>query len=109
MSTQPLEPTTTQRPDSPVLSRRAFVTGAAAGALPLALPAVAAAAGGPSSRLSRRMLTLGPSVWSVGSSMFNRPNLIGQVSERTALEAMIMHSDNTATDMMFNLVKQALS
>ncbi|WP_433969830.1 serine hydrolase [Tunturiibacter gelidiferens] len=31
--------------------------------------------------------------------MFNPPNLIGKVSERTALEAMIMHSDNTGTDM----------
>jgi beta-lactamase class A len=38
-------------------------------------------------------------VWSVDSATFNPPNLIGKVSERTALEAMIMHSDNTGTDM----------
>ena len=30
---------------------------------------------------------------------FNPPNLIGKVSQRTALEAMILHSDNTGTDM----------
>ena len=36
--------------------------------------------------------------------MFNPPNLSGLVSQRTALEAMIMHSDNTATDMSMKQV-----
>jgi beta-lactamase class A len=49
--------------------------------------------------LKTRQLSLDASVWSLDSAMFNPPNLIGKVSERTALEAMIMHSDNTGTDM----------
>ena len=49
--------------------------------------------------LTANQLTLDASVWSVGSPTFNPPNLIGKVSQRTALEAMIQHSDNTATDM----------
>jgi len=49
--------------------------------------------------LKTRQLDLDASVWSLHSSILNPPNLIGKVSERTALEAMIMHSDNTATDM----------
>ncbi|HEY4044157.1 MAG TPA: serine hydrolase, partial [Rhodopila sp.] len=49
--------------------------------------------------ISQTQLTLDASVWSADSQMFNPPNLIGKVSQRTALEAMIMHSDNTATDM----------
>jgi beta-lactamase class A len=44
-------------------------------------------------------LDLNLSVWSSDSATFNPPNLIGQVSQRTALEAMILHSDNTGTDM----------
>jgi len=43
-------------------------------------------------------------VWSPGSDIFNPPNLSGLVSERTAMEAMVIHSDNTATDMV---LKQA--
>jgi beta-lactamase class A len=72
--------------------------------------------------LSSRSLDLNASVWSVDSATFNPPNLIGQVSHRTALEAMINHSDNTGTDMSIkatvadfaaaakalNLVKDAL-
>jgi beta-lactamase class A len=50
-------------------------------------------------RLKAQQLSLDASVWSLDSAMFNPPNLIGKVSERTALEAMIMHSDNTGTDM----------
>jgi beta-lactamase class A len=46
-----------------------------------------------------QQLELDASVWSADSATFNPPNLIGKVSERTALEAMIMHSDNTGTDM----------
>src|SRR3984957_14717390 len=49
--------------------------------------------------LKAQQLTLDASVWSVDSATFNPPNLIGKVSQRTALEAMIMHSDNTGTDM----------
>ncbi len=49
--------------------------------------------------LKTQQLSLDASVWSVDSATFNPPNLIGKVSERTALEAMIMHSDNTGTDM----------
>ena len=53
--------------------------------------------------LEEETLVLDESVWSLGSPIFNPPNLRGTVSERTALEAMIMRSDNTATDMIFNL------
>jgi beta-lactamase class A len=49
--------------------------------------------------LTAKQLTLDASVWSVDSATFNPPNLIGKVSQRTALEAMILHSDNTGTDM----------
>jgi beta-lactamase class A len=49
--------------------------------------------------LKATQMPLDASVWSVDSAMFNPPNLIGKVSQRTALEAMILHSDNTATDM----------
>ena len=44
-------------------------------------------------------LALDARVWCPASVVLNPPNLIGMVSERTALEAMIMHSDNTGTDM----------
>lgn len=53
--------------------------------------------------LETRMLALDETVWSLGSPIFNPPNVTGTVSERTALEAMILRSDNTATDMIFNL------
>jgi beta-lactamase class A len=49
--------------------------------------------------LRSKQLSLDASVWSLDSAIFNPPNLIGKVSHRTALEAMIMHSDNTGTDM----------
>lgn len=49
--------------------------------------------------LTANQLALDASVWSLDSATFNPPNLIGKVSQRTALEAMIMHSDNTGTDM----------
>jgi beta-lactamase class A len=48
--------------------------------------------------ISGHQLTLDQSVWSADSAMFNPPNLTGTVTERTTLEAMIIHSDNTATD-----------
>jgi beta-lactamase class A len=49
--------------------------------------------------ITTEQLTLDSSVWNLDSATFNPPNLIGKVSQRTALEAMIMHSDNTGTDM----------
>lgn len=49
--------------------------------------------------ITSQQLDLNASVWSFDSAVFNPPNLIGKVSLRTALEAMISHSDNTATDM----------
>jgi beta-lactamase class A len=55
--------------------------------------------------ISTRQLNLDASVWSVDSQTFNPPNLIGMVSERTAMEAMIMHSDNTGTDMCLKQVR----
>lgn len=54
--------------------------------------------------LEARTLALDSGVWSLGSPTFNPPNLSGTVSERTALEAMITRSDNTATDMMLELL-----
>jgi beta-lactamase class A len=55
-------------------------------------------------RITDRELVLDRSIWSPGSVIFNPPDLSGLVSERTAMEAMIIHSDNTATDMV---LKQA--
>jgi beta-lactamase class A len=54
--------------------------------------------------LKAKQLSLDASVWSVDSATFNPPNLIGKVSQRTALEAMILHSDNTGTDMSIKQV-----
>jgi beta-lactamase class A len=54
--------------------------------------------------ITAKQLSLDAGVWSVDSATFNPPNLIGKVSERTALEAMILHSDNTAADMCLKLV-----
>jgi beta-lactamase class A len=54
--------------------------------------------------ISQRQLALDARVWSVDSATFNPPHLTGMVSERTALEAMILHSDNTGTDMSIKLV-----
>jgi beta-lactamase class A len=54
--------------------------------------------------ISNRQLRLDQAVWMLDSATFNPPNLIGQVSERTTLEAMILHSDNTGTDMSLKLV-----
>ena len=55
------------------------------------------------SALTAKQLYLDSSVWNLDSATFNPPNLIGMVSERTALEAMIQHSDNTGTDMTLKL------
>jgi beta-lactamase class A len=54
--------------------------------------------------ITARQLALNESVWSPDSASFNPPHLSGNVSERTTMEAMILHSDNTATDMMLKLV-----
>jgi beta-lactamase class A len=54
--------------------------------------------------IASRQLALNESVWSGDSATFNPPNLSGFVSERTTLEAMCLHSDNTATDMSLKLV-----
>ena len=50
--------------------------------------------------LAKTQLRLDESVWSLDSEVFNPPYLSGKVSERTALEAMISHSDNTGADMV---------
>jgi beta-lactamase class A len=55
-------------------------------------------------QLDAHELPLDQNVWSLGSTIFNPPDLSGLVSEKTAMEAMIVHSDNTATDM---ILKQA--
>ncbi len=52
-------------------------------------------------------LPLDAEVFSAGSSVFNPPNLTGQVRLRTTLEAMISHSDNTATDMALRFADPA--
>ena len=57
-----------------------------------------------SQTLATTQLALDNSVWSPSSPVFNPPGLSGLVSERTTLEAMISHSDNTATDMALKLV-----
>lgn len=51
-------------------------------------------------KLAAHELQLDVNVWSLGSTVFLTDRLIGVVSERTAMEAMISHSDNTATDMI---------
>jgi len=48
-------------------------------------------------------ITLDSTIWSPGSPTFDPPKVTGVVSERTAAEAMITRSDNTATDMMFKV------
>jgi beta-lactamase class A len=50
--------------------------------------------------ITTQQLSPDPSVWSLDSTTFNPPNMIGMVTQRTSMEAMIMHSDNTGTDMM---------
>jgi beta-lactamase class A len=50
-------------------------------------------------QLIKTQLGLNASVWAPDSQTLNPPNLMGMISERAALEAMIMHSDNTGTDM----------
>lgn len=47
-------------------------------------------------------MAVGPEVWSPGSAVLQ--HLKGTISARSVLEAMIAHSDNTATDMALNAV-----
>lgn len=51
-------------------------------------------------KLADHELKLDDGIWSPGRGVFNPPDLSGLVSERTAMEAMTTHSDNTATDMV---------
>jgi beta-lactamase class A len=53
--------------------------------------------------LQDNKLVLDKNIYSLGSDVFNPPELNGLVRERTAAEAMIMHSDNTATDMILKV------
>lgn len=57
--------------------------------------------------LENRELVLDSSIWSLGSPTYDPPNVSGIVSERSALEAMITRSDNTATDMILKLAGPA--
>jgi beta-lactamase class A len=45
-------------------------------------------------------LPLDESVFTLGSPIFNPPNLTGKVTARTTLQAMILESDDTAADML---------
>jgi beta-lactamase class A len=47
-------------------------------------------------------LQVGPEVWSPGGNVFD--NVTGNLPARSVLEAMIAHSDNTATDMVIEAV-----
>jgi beta-lactamase class A len=51
-----------------------------------------------------RELPLDQRVFSPGAPVFNPPKLTGEVQIQTVIEAMISHSDNTATDMMLKHV-----
>lgn len=53
--------------------------------------------------LEDREITLDSTIWSFGSPTFTPEDITGIVTERTAMEAMITRSDNTATDMMFKV------
>jgi beta-lactamase class A len=54
--------------------------------------------------LQTTKLPLNSTIWSIpGSPFFDPPHLKGTVPERAAMEAMIMASDNTATDMIFKV------
>ena len=53
--------------------------------------------------LGMTKLDLNSTIWSIGSPFFEPPHLKGIVSERSTMEAMIMSSDNTATDMIFKV------
>jgi beta-lactamase class A len=52
-----------------------------------------------------QQLPLNEEVFSLSAPVMNPPNLTGQVTLRTALEAMIARSDNTATDIALKHVR----
>jgi beta-lactamase class A len=59
------------------------------------------------SQLNRQLaqqLALDESVFSLAAPVLNSPNLTGEITLRTALEAMIAHSDNTGTDIVLKHV-----
>ena len=59
-------------------------------------------------QLQERMqeeLPLDESVFTFGSPIFNPPHLTGKVTARTALQAMILESDDTAADMLLERVE----
>ena len=49
-------------------------------------------------------LDLDESVFTLGSPIFNPPNLTGKVTARTTLQAMVLESDDTAADMLLNRI-----
>jgi beta-lactamase class A len=49
-------------------------------------------------------LALDESVYTLGSPILNPPHLSGQVTARTAIQAMILESDDTATDILLKRV-----
>ncbi len=51
-------------------------------------------------RIENHYVPVNKSTYSPGSPIFNPPDLTGLVTERTAMEAMVLHSDNTATDIV---------
>jgi beta-lactamase class A len=48
----------------------------------------------------QEQLTLDESVYTLGSPILNPPHVTGKITTRTAIEAMILESDDTATDML---------
>ncbi|MFN8591161.1 MAG: serine hydrolase [Thermomicrobiales bacterium] len=49
-------------------------------------------------------LVLDEAVFTLGSPILNPPNLRGKITARTAIEAMILESDDTATDMLLRRI-----
>ncbi|MBV9386825.1 MAG: serine hydrolase [Chroococcidiopsidaceae cyanobacterium CP_BM_ER_R8_30] len=55
-------------------------------------------------KLALLELVLDESVYTIGSDVFNPPDLSGKVLLKTVLQAMMLSSDNTATDMALKFV-----
>jgi beta-lactamase class A len=51
-------------------------------------------------QLNTHEVPVNKETYSPGSDILNPPDLSGFISERTAMEAMILHSDNTGTDIV---------
>src|SRR5262249_1985629 len=58
-------------------------------------------------KLEEREIVLDSTIWSLGSPTFMPEEITGMVSERTAMDAMITRSDNTAADMLFKVAGPA--